>query len=56
MGRIISWWHKEHPRAINIDTEENVPWITANWVEKRPALPEEIEMYNNGICTYKVKE
>lgn len=52
---IIAYWHKEHPRAITIDKKDNVPWLTANWVEYRPAQKEEIEMYNKGICTYYIK-
>lgn len=56
MGRIISWWHKEHPRAINIDMEDNVPWLTANWVEKRQATPKEREIYEKGGSVIFIKD
>ncbi len=54
--KIIAYWHKEHPRAISLDLEENVPWLSANWVEHRPATQEEIDMYNKGIFNYFIKE
>lgn len=41
---LIAWWHKEHPRAIELIEEDDLPWINANWVEKRPADKEEIDM------------
>lgn len=53
---IVAYWHVDHPDRIELIEDSICPWLTANWVEKRPALPEEIEMYNNGICTYKAKE
>lgn len=53
---IIAWWHKEHPRRIELIDDSTLPWINANWIEKRPALPREIEMYNNGIYSYKIGE
>lgn len=53
---IIAWWHKEHPRRIELIEDDTLPWINANWIEYRPALPEEIEMYNNGIYSYKIGE
>jgi len=51
---IIAWWHIDHPRAVNIDDEENVPWLSANWVEWRPAQPEEIELHKQGKWGYFV--
>ena len=51
---IVVYWDKEHPRVLNITRYDICPWITANWVDSRPATPEEIEMYNNGICIYSI--
>lgn len=51
---IIAWWHKEHPECIDLIDEDILPWINANWIEKRPADSEEIEMYNKGIKHYKI--
>lgn len=53
---IIAWWHKEHPWRIDLIEDDALPWINANWIEHRPALPAEIEMYKNGINSYKIKE
>lgn len=50
----IEWWHIDHPRAVNIDHKDNVPWLGANWVEWRPAIPEEIELHNQGKWGYFV--
>jgi hypothetical protein len=49
---IIAWWHIDHPRAINIDYIENIPWLSANWVEWRPAQPEEVELHKQGKWGY----
>jgi hypothetical protein len=54
--KIIAYWHKEHPRAIDLDLEENVPWLSANWVEYRPATQEEVEMYRKGVFNYFIKD
>lgn len=51
---IIAWWDKEHPNLIDLIDEDALPWINANWIEKRPADKEELEMYNNGIRHYKI--
>lgn len=53
---IIAWWDKEHPYLIDLTEDSILPWINANWLEKRPATEEEIEMYNNGIKFYRIKE
>lgn len=42
---IIAWWHKDHPRAVEIIEDDALPWINANWIEKRPATEEEIIQY-----------
>lgn len=46
---IIAWWHKDHPQCIDLIEEDILPWINANWIEKRPATEEEIKMYQSGI-------
>jgi len=53
---IIAWWHKEHLRRIELIEDDALPWINANWIEHRQALPAEIKMYNNGIYSYKIGE
>lgn len=51
---IIAWWCKERPELIELVDEDILPWINANWIEKRPATPEELELYNKGIHHYKL--
>lgn len=51
---IIAWWNKEQPRIINLIEEDSLPWINANWIEKRPAFEEEILLYKKGICVYRL--
>jgi len=51
---LIAWWDKEHPELIDIIEDDILPWINANWVEKRPATQEEIEMYKKGKHFYKI--
>lgn len=53
---IIAWWHKEHPELIELIDDEKLPWINANWIEKRPAFKEEIDMYNQGKKHYKISK
>lgn len=53
---IIAYWHVDHPRAVSLDKYGNVPWLSANWVESRPATKEEQKMYNKGIFNYIIKE
>ena len=53
---IIAWWHKDSPWRIDLSDDEALPWINANWIEKRPADADEIEMYKNGIFTYKINK
>lgn len=53
---IIAWWDKDHPWRIDLSDDEALPWINANWVEKRPADEEEIQMYKRGIVTYSIKK
>lgn len=56
MQNIIAYWSKENPQVISLTEQSICPWLSANWVEKRPATPEEIEMYNNGKTIYLIKE
>ena len=49
---IIAWWDKDYPRFIELIDDDILPWINANYVEKRPATKEELEMYNKGIHHY----
>lgn len=53
---LIAWWHKEHPRAVNLIEDDTLPWINANWIEKRPADKDEIDMAKKGIYHYYVHE
>ena len=53
---IIAWWHKDFPQCIEIIDEDILPWINANWIEKRPADEKEKEMYKKGIRFYKIKK
>lgn len=53
---IIAWWTKEYPNSIDLIDEDALPWINANWIEKRPALPEEVEMYKKGTRHYYIKK
>ena len=53
---IIAWWHKDNPRGIELIEDSILPWINANWVEKRPATQEELEMYNAGIHHYIIRK
>ena len=53
---IIAWWNVERPWRIEIIEDDILPWINANWIEKRPATKEEIEMYKKGIVTYSLKQ
>lgn len=53
---IIAWWDKEHPHLIDLIEDSILPWINANWLEKRPATKEELEMYKKGIRTYRIKK
>ena len=52
---IIAWWDKDYPRFIELIDDDILPWINANYVEKRPATKEELEMYNNGIRHYQIR-
>ena len=52
---IIAWWDKNYPWRIDLSDDEALPWINANWIEKRPADEEEIQMYKRGIFTYSIK-
>jgi len=56
MQNIIAYWSKENPQVISLTEQSICPWLSADWEEKRPATPEEIEMYNNGKTIYSIKE
>lgn len=53
---IIAYWHIDHPWSISLIEEELLPVRNANWIEERPATPEEIEMYKKGISDYKISK
>lgn len=53
---IIAWWHKDRPWRIELSDEDALPWINANWLEKRPADEEEVMMYKKGVVTYSIKK
>ena len=53
---IIAYWHKKHPEVIDLTDDEILPWINANWIEKRPATEEEVKMYKNKIVAYMIKK
>jgi len=53
---IIAWWHKDRPWRIELSDEDALPWINANWLEKRPADEDEILMYKKGVVTYSIKK
>lgn len=53
---IIAWWDKDHPWRIDLSDDEKLPWINANWLEKRPADEDEILMYKKGVVTYSIKK
>lgn len=52
---LIAWWNKKQPDIISIIEENALPWNNANWIEKRPALPFEVQMRKRGIQTYHIK-
>lgn len=53
---IIAWWSKENPQAIELIEDSDLPWINANWVEKRQADEEEIRLYKKGIHRYGIRK
>lgn len=53
---IVAWWHKDIPQGIDLEeSKDGLPWSTANWIEWRPATPEEVAMYKKGIKHYIIK-
>lgn len=52
---IIAYWHIAIPQGIDLDEKDNIPFLSANWLEWRPATQEEIDMYNKGIHHYLIK-
>ena len=51
---IIAWWHKDIPQGKpEIIDSEILPWLSANWVEWRPATPEEIKEYKQKMKRWK---
>ena len=49
---ITAYWHRKHPDVIDLTEEDTSGW---NWIESRPATPEEEKMYERGICAYMIK-
>lgn len=58
IGRgLISYNNKEKPAFVHIaDYQATAPILSSRNYDIRPAAPEEVEMYNNGIYCYKIKE
>lgn len=58
IGRgLISYNNIEKPAFVHIaDYESTAPILSSRNYDIRPATPEEVEMYNNGIYCYKIKE
>lgn len=52
--KVIAYWYKEDPTRIYLIEKGVISWISANYLETSPASPEEIEMFNNGIHSYKI--
>jgi len=56
IGRgLISYNSVEKPNFIHIaDYASHAPILSSQNYDIRPATPEEIEMYNNGVYQYKI--